>query len=143
MKKFYKSQQDPNPSRRVNPSLEKGYPARRVDPGWLLRSCKYLLQVDRRRVDPLRQVEANPGSCKGGLRLKSSCKCNLTSQSGLSHHRRLFTKQNCKLLLSQQLVHSLQVVYEAKLQVVIITAACSQSENWKPTLLFSKPKESL
>ena len=67
MKKFHESQRDPNPSRRVNPGLEKGYPARRVDPGWLLRSCKYLLQVDRRRVDPLRRVEANPGSCKGGL----------------------------------------------------------------------------
>ena len=37
-----------------------------VDPGWLLRSCKYLLQVD-----PLRRLEANPGSCKGGL---SGCK---------------------------------------------------------------------
>ena len=69
MKKFHKSQRDPNPSRRVNPGLEKGYPARRVDPGWLLRSCKYLLQVDRRRVDPLRRVEANPGSCKGGPNL--------------------------------------------------------------------------
>ena len=68
MKKFHKSQWDPNPSRRVNLSLKKGYPARRADPGWLLRSCKYLLQVDRRRVDPLRRVEANPGSCKGGLR---------------------------------------------------------------------------
>ena len=40
MKKFHKSQRDPNPSRWVNPGLEKGYPARRVDPGWLLRSCK-------------------------------------------------------------------------------------------------------
>ena len=69
MKKFHKSQWDPNPSRRVNPVLEKGYPARRVDPGWLLRSCKYLLQVDRRRVDPLRRVEANPGSCKQGFRV--------------------------------------------------------------------------
>ena len=68
MKKFHKSQLDLNPSRRVNPGLEKGYPARRVDPGWLLRSCKYFLQVDRRRVDPLRRVEANPSSCKGGLR---------------------------------------------------------------------------
>ena len=68
MKKFHKSQQDPNPSRRVNLGLEKGYPARRVDPGWLLRSCKYLLQIDCTRVDPLRQVEANPGSCKGGLK---------------------------------------------------------------------------
>ena len=67
MKKFHKSQRDLNPSRRVNPGLEKGYPARRVDPGWLLRSCKYLLQVDRRRVDPLKRVEANLGSCKGGL----------------------------------------------------------------------------
>ena len=67
MKKFHKSQRDANPSRWVNPGLEKGYPARRVDPGWLLQSCKYLLQVDRRRVDPLRWVEANPGSCKGGL----------------------------------------------------------------------------
>ena len=72
MKKFHKSQRDPNPSRRVNPGLEKGYPARRVDPGWLLRSCKYFLQVYRRRVDPLRRVEAgkrvDPGwllrSCK-------------------------------------------------------------------------------
>ena len=70
MKKFHKSQQDPNPYRRVNPGRKKGYPARRVDPGWLLRSCKYLLQVDRRRVDPLRRVEANPGSCKGGLSFK-------------------------------------------------------------------------
>ena len=67
MKKFHKSQWDPNPSRRVNPGLEKGYPARRVDQGWLLRSCKYLLQVNRRRVDPLRRVEANPGSCNGAL----------------------------------------------------------------------------
>ena len=66
MKKFHKSQRDPNPSRRVNPGLEKGYPARRADPGWLLRSCKHLLQIDCTRVDPLRQVEANPGSCKGG-----------------------------------------------------------------------------
>ena len=40
--------------------------------------------------------------------MKSSCKCNLTSQPGLSHHPRLFTKQNCKFLLSQQ------VVYKAK-----------------------------
>ena len=47
MKEFHKSQRDPNPSRRVNPGLEKGYPAR--------------------RVDPLRRVEVNPGSCKGGL----------------------------------------------------------------------------
>ena len=39
MKKFHKSKWDYNPSRRVNPCLEKGYPARRVDPGWLLRSC--------------------------------------------------------------------------------------------------------
>ena len=43
MKKFHKSQQDPNPSR-------------------------HLLQIDCTRVDPLRWVEANPGSCKGGLR---------------------------------------------------------------------------
>ena len=69
MKKFHKSQLDPNPSRRVNPGLGKGYLARRADPGWLLRSCKYLLQVDSRRVDLLRQVEANPRSCKGGLTL--------------------------------------------------------------------------
>ena len=69
MKKFHKSQRDPNPSRRVNPGLEKGYPAKRVDLGWLLQSCKYLLQIDRTRVDPLRRVEANPGSCKGGLGL--------------------------------------------------------------------------
>ena len=68
MKKFHKSQRDPNPSRRVNPGLEKGYPARRVDPGWLLRSCKHLLQIECTRVDPLRRVEANPGSCKGGHR---------------------------------------------------------------------------
>ena len=68
MKKFHKSQQDPNPSRQVNPGVEKVYLARRVDPGWLLRSCKYLLQVDRKRVDPLMRVEANPGSCKGDLR---------------------------------------------------------------------------
>ena len=54
MKKFHKSQRDPNPSRRVNQ-------------GWLLRSYKYLLQVDRRRVGSLRRVEANPSSCKGGL----------------------------------------------------------------------------
>ena len=67
MKKFHKSQRDPNPSRRVNSGLEKGYPARKVDPGWLLRSCKLLLQIDRRRVDPLRRIEANPGSCKGDL----------------------------------------------------------------------------
>ena len=67
MKKFHKSQRDPNPSRRVNPGLEKGYPARRVDPGWLLWSCKHLLQTDCTRVDPLRWVEANLGSCKGGL----------------------------------------------------------------------------
>ena len=73
MKKFHKSQRDPNLSGRVNPGLEKGYPARRVDPGWLLRSCKYLLQVDRIRVDPLRRVEANPGSCKGGLKLQRRC----------------------------------------------------------------------
>ena len=74
MKKFHNSQRDPNPSRRVNPSLEKGFTARRVDPGWLLWLCKYLLQVDRRRVDPLRRVEANPGSCKGGLRPFRSAK---------------------------------------------------------------------
>ena len=67
MKKFHKSQQDPNASRRVNPGVDKGYPARRVDPGWLLLSCKYLLQVDRRRVDFLGWVEDNPGSCKGSL----------------------------------------------------------------------------
>ena len=66
MKKFHKSQRDPNPSRRVNPGLEKGYPARRVDPGWLLQSCKYFLQVDRRRADPRRRIEANTDSCKGG-----------------------------------------------------------------------------
>ena len=72
MKKFHKSQRDPNPSRRVNPGLEKGYPARRVDPGWLLRSCKHLLQIDCTRVDPLRRVEVNPGSCKGGLKLKEA-----------------------------------------------------------------------
>ena len=65
MKKFHKSQRDPNPSRRVNPGLEKGYPARRVDQGWLMRSCKYLLQVGRSRVDPLMRFEANP--CKGDL----------------------------------------------------------------------------
>ena len=65
MKKLHKSQWDPtNPSRWVNPGLE----ARRVDPGWFLQSCKYSLQVDCRRIDPLRWVEANPGSCKGGLR---------------------------------------------------------------------------
>ena len=51
--------------------------------------------------------------------LKSSCKCNLTSQPGLSHHRRLFTKQNCKLLLSQQVVYkaktgSLRCYFKAK-----------------------------
>ena len=67
MKKFHKSQRDPDPSRPVYPGLEKGYPARRVDPGWLLQSCKYLLQVDRRMADPLRRVEAKPGSCKGTL----------------------------------------------------------------------------
>ena len=69
MKKFHISQQDPNPSRWVNPGLGKGYPARRVDPGWLLQSCKHLLQIDCTRVDPLRRVEANPGSCKGGLNI--------------------------------------------------------------------------
>ena len=58
---FYKSQQDPNPSRRVNPGLEKRYPARWVDLGWLLWSCKYLLQVDNRRADALRRTEANLG----------------------------------------------------------------------------------
>ena len=58
MKKFHKSQRDPSRSRRLNPSLEKSYLARRIDLGWLLRSCKYLLQVYRRRVDPLRMVEA-------------------------------------------------------------------------------------
>ena len=67
MKEFHQSQRDPNPSRRVNPGLKKGYPARMVDPGWLLRSCKYSFCIDRRRVDPLRRVEANLGSCKGGL----------------------------------------------------------------------------
>ena len=66
--KFHKSQQDPNPSRQVVRGLEKGYTARRVDPGWLLRSCKHLLQIDHRRVDSLRPVKAKPGSCKGGLR---------------------------------------------------------------------------
>ena len=71
MKKFRKSQQDPNPSRRVNPGLEKGYRAKRVDLGWLLQSCKCLLQIDCTRVDPLRRVEAYPGSCKGGLRAYS------------------------------------------------------------------------
>ena len=70
MKKFHKSQRDPNPYRWVNPGLEKGYPARRTDPGWLLQSCKYLLHIDRRRVDPLRRVEGNPGSCKGGPRVR-------------------------------------------------------------------------
>ena len=68
MKKFHKSQRDPNPSRQVNPGLEKGYLARGVDLGWLLWLCKYLLQIDCTRVDSLRRVEANPGSCKGGLR---------------------------------------------------------------------------
>ena len=67
MKKFDQSQRDPNPSRRVNLGLQKSYPARRVDPGCLLRSYKYLLQIDRRRVDPLRRDEANLSSCKGGL----------------------------------------------------------------------------
>ena len=67
VKKFHKSQRDPNPSRRVNPGLEKGYPVRRVDPGWLLRSCKYLLQVDRRRVYPLRWVEVTRARVKGTL----------------------------------------------------------------------------
>ena len=61
MKKFYKSQRDPYPSRQVDPGLEKGYPVRRVDPGWFLRSCKHLLQIDHRRADPLERVEANPG----------------------------------------------------------------------------------
>ena len=59
MKKFHKSQRDPNPSRRVDPGLEKGYPGRRVDPGWLLQSCKYLLKIDCTRADPLRRVEAH------------------------------------------------------------------------------------
>ena len=68
MKKFHKSQRDANPSRQVNPGLEKGYPAKKVDPGWLLRSCKCLLQIDCTRVDPLWWVEANLGSCKGGLK---------------------------------------------------------------------------
>ena len=63
--KFHKSQQDSSPSRWVNLGLEKGYPVRRVDPGWLLQSCKYLLRIYRRRADPLRWVETNPGSCKG------------------------------------------------------------------------------
>ena len=67
MKKFHKSQRDPKPSRWVNPGLEKGYSARRVDPGWLLRSYKHLLQIDCTRVDPLRRVEANPGCLKGAL----------------------------------------------------------------------------
>ena len=66
MKKFLKSQQDPNPSRQVNLGLKKGYLARRVDLGWLLQSCKHLLQIDCTRVDPLRQVEANLRSYKGG-----------------------------------------------------------------------------
>ena len=69
MKKFHKSQRDPNSSRRVNLGLEKGYPAIRIDLGWLLRSCKYLLQVDRGRVEPLLWVEANLSSCKRGLSL--------------------------------------------------------------------------
>ena len=68
MKTFHKSQQDPSPSNQVNPGLEKGNPARRVDPGWLLQSCTYFLQVDCRRVDPLRWVEVNPGLCKGNLK---------------------------------------------------------------------------
>ena len=54
------------------PGSREGLPERRVDLHWLLQSCKYLLQVDRRRVDPLRWVEANPGSYKGGLREDSS-----------------------------------------------------------------------
>ena len=70
VKKFHKSQWDPNPSRRVSPGLEKGYPARRVDPGWLLRSCKYLLQIDCARVDPLRRVEANGARVKRALSMK-------------------------------------------------------------------------
>ena len=69
MKKFHKSQRDPNRSRRVNPGVEKNHPARRVHSGWLLRSFKHFLQIDHGRVDPLRRVEANPGSCKGGLSL--------------------------------------------------------------------------
>ena len=85
MKKFHESQRDPNPSRQVNQGLEKGYPARRVDPGWLLRSCKYLLQIDCARLDPLRRVEANPGSCKGGPNLpeigsQNTAHCELTYQ---------------------------------------------------------------
>ena len=80
MKKFHKSQRDPNPSRQVNPGLEKGYPARRVDPGWLLWSCKHLLQIDCTRVDPLRRVEANPGSCEGGLSGGDTLYCNFVCE---------------------------------------------------------------
>ena len=60
--------QKANPSQRVNPTFEKGYPPRRVDPGWLLSSCKRLKRFDWRRADPLRRVGANPGSCKQALR---------------------------------------------------------------------------
>ena len=67
MKNFHNSQWYPNPSRRVNPGFEKGYSARGVYPSWVLRSCKDLLQIDRRRGDPLRRVETNQDKCKGDL----------------------------------------------------------------------------
>ena len=84
MKKFHKSQWDPNPSRLVNPGLENGYPAKRVDQCWLLRSCEYLLRIDRRRVDSLRRVEANPGLTlpKGGL--SQACGCGIVDNNRFS-----------------------------------------------------------
>ena len=40
--------EEDNPSQRVHPTVEKGYPAGRVDLGWLLFSCKRLNRFDRR-----------------------------------------------------------------------------------------------
>ena len=54
MKKSHKSQRDPNPCRRINPGLNQEE-LTQVD------SRGQILQIDRRRVDPIRPVEANPG----------------------------------------------------------------------------------
>ena len=40
---YEKTSEAGNPSQQVNPTVERGIPARRVDPGWLLLSFKRLI----------------------------------------------------------------------------------------------------
>ena len=61
-----------NPSRRVNPSLDKGYPANGADQAWLLffvHAYKHLTAKGLPAAGIQPALKSNPGSCKKAPRV--------------------------------------------------------------------------